>query len=182
MAVMLSTGHIPDLYTYGTLLNGYFKYGLVEEAMSLFHKLERKREDTGIAVYNVVINGLCKNGKVNEAHAVFEKLSFIGLLPDVKTYTVMINGFFLEGLLEEAKDMLRKMEDTSCFPNNVTYNVIVQGFLRCNKISKMTTFMNEMAGRGFSFDATTTGLLVTVIRENPSVLDMIPELHSEYKK
>ncbi|KAK4363619.1 hypothetical protein RND71_018860 [Anisodus tanguticus] len=104
MAVMLSTGHIPDLYTYGTLLNGYFKHGLVEEDMSLFHKLERKREDIGIAVYNVVINGLCKNGKVNEAHAIFEKLSFIGLLPDVKTYTVMINGFFLEGLLDEAKD------------------------------------------------------------------------------
>ncbi|KAJ8552986.1 hypothetical protein K7X08_020379 [Anisodus acutangulus] len=127
--------------------------------MSLFHKLERKREDNGIAVYNVVINGLCKNCKVNEAHAIFEKLSFIGLLPDVRTYIVMTNGFFLEGLLAEAKNMLRKMKDNNCFPNNVTYNVIVQGFLRCNKISDVTTFMKEMAGRGFSFDATTTGYL-----------------------
>ncbi|CAN4102158.1 unnamed protein product [Withania somnifera] len=90
----------------------------------------------------------------------------------------MINGFCSEGLFDEAKDVLRKMEDNSCFPNNVAYNVIVQGFLRWNKISEMASFMEEIAERGFSFDATTTGLLINVARENPSVLDMIPELSS----
>ncbi|XP_055830769.1 pentatricopeptide repeat-containing protein At1g62670, mitochondrial-like [Solanum dulcamara] len=158
------------------------KYGLVEEAMSLFKKLERKREDTSIAFYNVVINGLCKNGKLKEAYAVFENLYFIGLLPDVRTYNVMINGFCLEGLFDEAKEILRKMEDNGCFPDSVTYNVIVQGFLRSNKISEIATFMKEMAERGFLFDATTTELLVNIIRKNPSVLDMIPELHSEKKQ
>ncbi|XP_055829669.1 pentatricopeptide repeat-containing protein At1g62670, mitochondrial-like [Solanum dulcamara] len=131
---------------------------------------------------NVVINGLCKNGKLNEAHAVFEKLSFTGMLPIVRTYTVMINGFCLEGLFDEAKYILRKMEVRGCSPNNVTYSIIVQEFLRCNKISEMASFMKEMAGRGFSFDATTTELLINVIRVNPSVLDMIPELHSINKK
>ncbi|KAG5598932.1 hypothetical protein H5410_030302 [Solanum commersonii] len=181
-AEMLSTGPIPDLYTHGTLLNGYFKHGFVEEAMSLFNKLERKREDTNVAIYNVVINGLCKNSKLDEAHAIFEKLSSMGLLPNARTYNTMKNGFCLEGLLDKAKDMIRQMEDNGCLPDNVTYNLVLQGFLRCDKISEMTTFMKEMAGRGFSLDATATTFLVDIVRDNPSVLDMIPELHLENKK
>ncbi|KAM3234460.1 hypothetical protein P3S67_032427 [Capsicum chacoense] len=94
----------------------------------------------------------------------------------------MINGFCLEGLFDEVKGILRKMEDNSCPPNNATYNVIVQGFLKCNKISEMASFTKEMVGRGFSFDATTTQLLINIARENSSVLDMIPELHSKNKK
>ncbi|KAM3267388.1 hypothetical protein P3S67_032438 [Capsicum chacoense] len=93
----------------------------------------------------------------------------------------MINGFCLQGLLDEAKSMLRKMKKNSCLPDNVTYNVFVQGFLRWSKFSEMRTFMMEMADRGFSFDASTAGFLVNVVRENPSVLDMIPELHSKNK-
>ncbi|KAK4339143.1 hypothetical protein RND71_040605 [Anisodus tanguticus] len=74
------------------------------------------------------------------------------------------------------------MEDNGCFADDVTYNVIVQGFMRCSKISKMATFMKKIAGRGFSFDSTTAELLVNIIKENPSLIDMIPELHSESKK
>ncbi|CAN4102101.1 unnamed protein product [Withania somnifera] len=70
------------------------------------------------------------------------------------------------------------MEDNGCLPNNFTYNVIVQGFLRCSRVSEMATFMKEITGRGFSFHATTAELLVKAINKNPSVLDMIPELHS----
>ncbi|CAN4113753.1 unnamed protein product [Withania somnifera] len=94
----------------------------------------------------------------------------------------MINGFCRTGLFDEAKDILRKMEDNGCLPDNVTYNVVVQGFLKCNKISEMASLIEEMAGRSFSFDASTTGLLVNVIRDNPSVLYMIPELHLKNKK
>lgn len=74
------------------------------------------------------------------------------------------------------------MKDNGCFPNNITYNVVVQGFLRFKKISEMTSFVKEMTGRGFSFDATTIELLINIIRENASVLNMIPELHSIDKK
>ncbi|CAN4102133.1 unnamed protein product [Withania somnifera] len=59
-AKMLSAAPIPIIDTHNTLLNVYFKYGLVEEAMSLFNKLERKRGNTDIISYDVVINGLCK--------------------------------------------------------------------------------------------------------------------------
>lgn len=67
------------------------------------------------------------------------------------------------------------MKDNGCFPNNITYNVVVQGFLRFKKISEMTSFVKEMTGRGFSFDATTTGVLINVLKENPSIVDMIPD-------
>ncbi|XP_059310131.1 pentatricopeptide repeat-containing protein At3g22470, mitochondrial-like [Lycium ferocissimum] len=145
---------------------------LLKKLYHSFNKLERKRENVNIEFYNVVIYG-----KLNKAHAIFEKLSSTGLLPNVGTFNSMITGFCLQGLLDEAKDMLRKMEDNGCFPDNVTYNVIVQGFLRCSKISQMATFMKEMPVSGFSFDAITIEFLVKVIRENPSVLDMISELH-----
>ncbi|KAJ8552988.1 hypothetical protein K7X08_020381 [Anisodus acutangulus] len=170
----------PDIVTYNSLIDGLCRLGQWEK---LCHSLLswKKREDIGIALYSVFINGLCKNGKLDEARSIFKKLSFIGLLPDVRTYNVMINGFCLEGLFDETKDILRKMEDNGCFPDNVTYNVIVQGFLRCSKISEMAIFMKEMARRGFSFDATTAELLVKAISKNPSVLDMIPDLHSKNK-
>ncbi|CAN4102213.1 unnamed protein product [Withania somnifera] len=153
-------------------------YGFVEEAMSLFNMLERKRGNINIISYDVVINGLCKNGKLDEAHAIFEKLSSMGLPLNVRTYTAILNGFCRGGLLDEAKDMLSKMEDNGCLLDNVTYNVIVQGFLRYSRISEMTTFMKEITGRDFSCHATTAELLVKATNENPSALNMIPELHS----
>ncbi|KAK4717620.1 hypothetical protein R3W88_015958 [Solanum pinnatisectum] len=183
LPIYLKNGVSFNAVTFTTLIRGLFAENKVKDAVELFKKLlERNREYTDIAFYSVVINGLCKNGKLDEAHAVFEKHCFTGLLPDVRTYNVLINGFCLEQLFDEAKDILRKMEDNGCSPDRVTYNVIVQGFLRCNKISEMTSFMKEMVGRGFSFDAGTAALLVNVVRENPSVLDMIPELHSNNKK
>ncbi|TMW98797.1 hypothetical protein EJD97_003471 [Solanum chilense] len=74
------------------------------------------------------------------------------------------------------------MEENGILPNVFTYNALVRGFLRCSIITEMTTFMKEMTGRGFSFDATTTELLLEVLRESPSVLDMILDLHSKIMK
>ncbi|KAG5598736.1 hypothetical protein H5410_030106 [Solanum commersonii] len=97
-----------DIISYNILINGYHKKNklaeamqlfceisqkglksnivtyttILQEPMSLFKKLERKREVTSIAFYSVVTNG-----KLEEARAIFEKLSFIGLLPNVRTYT-----------------------------------------------------------------------------------------------
>ncbi|KAK4339145.1 hypothetical protein RND71_040607 [Anisodus tanguticus] len=200
-----------DIISYNILINGYCKEKKVDESMQLFCEISHKGSKPNTATYNTILQGLFEVGRIGDVKQIYAEMiswgpylihtlmplcSMVILSTDLlkklchsliswkerEKILTIINGFCLEGLLDEANDMLRKMEENGYLPNDLTYNDIVRGFLRCNKISEMAIFMMEMAGRGFSFDARTSEFLVDVIREKPSVLDMIPELYSEYKK
>ncbi|XP_019158011.1 PREDICTED: pentatricopeptide repeat-containing protein At1g62914, mitochondrial-like [Ipomoea nil] len=133
---MLVAGHKPDFYTSHVLLSGLCDNGLVEEAISVYHQLDRN--GNGSHVYDtIMIHRVCKIGRLNIA---------LG----VNTYTAMINGLCREGLLDEALELLWKMEKNDCLPNAWTYNVILQEFVRNKKCHEANLLLDEMVGKGIS--------------------------------
>lgn len=75
----------------------------------------------------------------------------------------MIRVHCQKGLFVEAKEMLMKMEENGCLPNSVTYNVIVQEFLKQNECRETEVLLEEMVNKGFSPDATTFSMLLSLI-------------------
>ncbi|XP_031125415.1 pentatricopeptide repeat-containing protein At1g62670, mitochondrial-like isoform X3 [Ipomoea triloba] len=146
---MLVAGHKPNFYTSNVLLSGLCYNGLVEEAISVYHKLDRN--GNGSHVYDrIVIDRVCKIGRLNIARHVFNGLISKGRRLAVSTYTAMINGLCREGFLDEALELLRKMEKNDCLPNAWTYNVILQEFVRQKKCHEANLLLDEMVGKGIS--------------------------------
>ncbi|KAF2309091.1 hypothetical protein GH714_000416 [Hevea brasiliensis] len=155
---MFSHGNQPDIITFSTFLDGLCKQGNIGEALMLFNAMEQSKLKIGHMCYNILINGLCRAGKLNDAKEFFSRLFEKGLQPEVYTYGAIIKGLCKEGLLDEAYKVFRGMEDGGCSPNGCCYNVIIQGFLRHGDVPKASQLIEEMVGKGFSADATTTKL------------------------
>nr|GLL49850.1 pentatricopeptide repeat-containing protein At1g62914, mitochondrial-like [Ipomoea trifida] len=146
---MLVAGHKPNFYTSNVLLSGLCYNGFVEEAISVYHKLDRN--GNGSHVYDrIVIDRVCKIGRLNIARHVFNGLISKGRRLAVSTYNAMINGLCREGFLDEALELLRKMEKNDCLPNAWTYNVILQEFVREKKCHEANLLLDEMVGKGIS--------------------------------
>nr|GLL49839.1 putative pentatricopeptide repeat-containing protein At1g12700, mitochondrial [Ipomoea trifida] len=151
---MLVAGHKPDFCTSCVLLGGLCDNGLVEQAMSVYHQLDRN--GNGSHDYDtIIIDRVCKIGRLNIARNVFNGLISKGRRLDVNTYNVMINGLCRGGFLDEALELLRKMEKNDCLPDTVTYNVILQEFVREKKCHEANLLLDEMVGKGISIDRCT---------------------------
>lgn len=116
------------------------------------------------------------NGKLDTAREIFSNLSSKGIHPDVKTYTIMIQGLCEEGLLHEARELFVKMEQNGCLPDDVTFNMIVRGFLGHQEFQVALMLIQEMIGKGFSVDVSTSALIVDLISANgpdPALQELI---------
>ncbi|XP_037496250.1 pentatricopeptide repeat-containing protein At1g62930, chloroplastic-like [Jatropha curcas] len=163
---LCASGHSPDVVTYSSLIDGFCKHRCLDMALTLFHQMQKNLLKPNLIVYNTlinVINGTFKVGKVDDAKELFSRLSIEGLQPDDFTYNIMINGLCKEGLLDEAFKVFRKMEGNGCLPNSCSYNVIIQGCLRHKDSSMANQLIDEMVGKGFSADATTTELVMNLV-------------------
>ncbi|XP_035835786.1 pentatricopeptide repeat-containing protein At3g22470, mitochondrial-like [Helianthus annuus] len=156
---MHAQGQIPNQNTYRIVLEGLCNNRQVEEALSLFQLMGDSKLNSDIVVYTILIDGAGKCGKFHIARNLFHGLSVKGLKPNVRTYNVMIGGFCREGLLGEAMLFL-KMEESGCLPNNVIYHVLVQGCLKNKHYDDVEMLLEEMDGRGYSIDASTSSWLI----------------------
>ncbi|WMV32290.1 hypothetical protein MTR67_025675 [Solanum verrucosum] len=202
----------PDIISYSVLINGYCKEKPLAEAMQLFHEISQNGSKPDIFTYNILLQGLFEAGKIDSAKKIFAEMLSTVLVPDLYTLCTLLNGYFKYGLVEEAMSFFNKLERKIEYTSIEFYNVVINGLCKnseldkarvifeklsligmlpnkmedngCmpNNVNEMATYMKEMVRKGFSCDADTTELLVNVIRENPSVLDMIPEFRSEHKK
>ncbi|XP_019255235.1 PREDICTED: putative pentatricopeptide repeat-containing protein At1g12700, mitochondrial [Nicotiana attenuata] len=200
LAIYLKKGIPFNVVAFSTLLRGLFAESKIKDAVNLFKKLVRENIcEPDEVMYSIVMNGLSKMGHTQKTFDLLRVMEQGSTKPNTYIYNIVIDalckdrmldaaiGLFeemkqKEGLLDEAKDMLRKMEHNGHSPDNATYNIIVRGFLKFGETSEMTTFLKEMTGRDFSFDASTIELLIDVMAKDPSLLNMIPQFHSGNKK
>ncbi|KAL8265334.1 hypothetical protein R6Q59_023464 [Mikania micrantha] len=79
---MPEMGLIANHVTYYTLIDGYCKFGRIEDALEIFDEF-RMTSDYSVACYNCIINGLCKRNMIDVAIQVFLELNERGMLLDI---------------------------------------------------------------------------------------------------
>ncbi|XP_021639314.2 pentatricopeptide repeat-containing protein At3g22470, mitochondrial-like [Hevea brasiliensis] len=118
--------------------------------------MEKGKLEPELVFHNISIDGMCKAGKINDAKELFSRFFENGSQHDVYTYGRIIKGLCKEGLLNEAYKVFRGMGERGCLSDDYCNNVIIQEFLKRKHVARASQFLDEMVGKGFSADATTT--------------------------
>ncbi|XP_042507421.1 pentatricopeptide repeat-containing protein At1g09900-like [Macadamia integrifolia] len=150
----------PDVSTYTTMIRGYCKLGMIEDAKKVFDEMLCK---PNLITYNTIIAGLCRKGLVENAqeivdHMIAKKDS--SCLPDTVTFTTLIDGYCKKGELELAEKCLDEMSNWNCEPNVLTYNSLINGLCLMGKVDEAKRQMTKMRLNGLKSDVVThTSLL-----------------------
>nr|XP_043630820.1 pentatricopeptide repeat-containing protein At5g57250, mitochondrial [Erigeron canadensis]XP_043630823.1 pentatricopeptide repeat-containing protein At5g57250, mitochondrial [Erigeron canadensis] len=95
--------------TYCTLIDGYCKFGRIEEALEIFDEFRRTSMDS-VGCYNCIINGLCKNDMIDMAIQVFLELNERGMPLDPATYQILLQSILRATGPEGVLDFVSKIE------------------------------------------------------------------------
>ncbi|KAK6915870.1 Pentatricopeptide repeat [Dillenia turbinata] len=105
-AELCSKSLSPDVNTYRTLIDAYFKQERIEDALQTFNKMV----DAGLRVVasfgTRVFGELIKYGKVAETMPILTKMGGKDPKPDPTIYEVVVMGLCNNALLDEARDIV----------------------------------------------------------------------------
>uniref|UniRef100_A0A5B7B499 Putative ACT11D09.4 n=1 Tax=Davidia involucrata TaxID=16924 RepID=A0A5B7B499_DAVIN len=99
----------PDVTTYRTLIDAFFKMERVDDALQMYTKMV----EAGLRVIpdyaNRWFSELVKNGKVLESAQILTKMGERDPKPDAMSYDMVIQGLCKEGSLDTSLDLLGQM-------------------------------------------------------------------------
>ncbi|XP_037496448.1 pentatricopeptide repeat-containing protein At1g62914, mitochondrial [Jatropha curcas] len=173
--MMLSKGCTPDVVIYNILIDCYCRRKRIDEAMRLLDEMPRKGLIPNHVTYSSLIHGLCKAKSPQAAYKFFKDLCASGHSPGVVTYSILIDGFCKHRCPAVALSLFHEMQNNLLKPNITVYSTLIdgcslmciQGYLRHNDSSMATQLIDEMVGKGFSADATTTELVINLVMNKP---------------
>nr|POE92309.1 pentatricopeptide repeat-containing protein [Quercus suber] len=134
-------GQCPDVITYNALLNGFCKFGRVDEAYGLLETFEKDAYDLGLHGYSCLIDDA---GRVKEALKLFYEMTERNLVPDTYCYNALIKGFCGLGLLDMAQSLRLEISKNGCFPDACTYTILICGMCRNGLVGEEKQIFKEM--------------------------------------
>ena len=60
-------------------------------------------------------------------------------------------------------NLLKDLDEHGCPPNDYTYNLMIRGFIRNKDMPRALQLVKEMVAKGFSADASTFELFVSLV-------------------
>ncbi|KAH6761362.1 hypothetical protein C2S51_018311 [Perilla frutescens var. frutescens] len=142
--VVKSSVVIPDVSSYSTMIRGFCKVGMVEDAEKLFDEMICEKN---LMTYNIIIDGLCKNGLVERAQRIVDRMveDEACCSPDVIAYTTLIDGYCKKGEIGNALKCFDEMVSKgSCEPNVLTYNALINGLCLNGDVDEAKRMMSRM--------------------------------------
>ncbi|XP_009341118.3 pentatricopeptide repeat-containing protein At3g61520, mitochondrial [Pyrus x bretschneideri] len=169
MVKMKEMDILPDVVTFGIVINFLCKSRRVDEALELFERMSRGGEKTdGISaepdeiMYNTLIDGLCKVGRQEEGLRLMEKMRLQkGCAPNTVTYNSLIDGFNKVGDIKRGRELYDQMKEEGIPPSVVTLNTLVDGLCRHGRLNSAIEFLNEMQRDGLKGNVATYTTLIS---------------------
>ncbi|URE03795.1 hypothetical protein MUK42_21088 [Musa troglodytarum] len=131
---MESEGFDPDVITYNTLMDGYCRRGMLEDAFHLYRIMRYRGVEPDLISYTILMNGLCRDGKVIQARQLFDTMLRRGVCPDSRSYNVLLSGYCREGKLKESKLLVQEMISGGLVPDDFTCSTIVEAHIQGRKL------------------------------------------------
>lgn len=132
----------PDVSTYTTMIRGFCKMGMIENAKKVFDEM---MVEPNLLTFNTMINGFCKKGDMKGAGSILDRMmSSEDCLPDTVTYTTLIDGYCKSGELEEAMKFMNEMVRRGLQPNVLTYNALIYGLCLRGYVDQAKIMVTKM--------------------------------------
>ncbi|KAF5175280.1 Pentatricopeptide repeat-containing protein [Thalictrum thalictroides] len=155
-----------DVVTWTTVISGYVKCGLVQEARMLFDEVDAKKN---VVTWTALIGGYIRSKQISEAERLFDQM------PDknVVSWNTMISGYAQNGRVDQAIELFDKMPNR----NIVSSNTVITALAQCRRIDEARKIFDRMSERDvISWTAMVTGLSQNGrIDEARELFDQMPE-------
>ncbi|KAK9698361.1 hypothetical protein RND81_08G099000 [Saponaria officinalis] len=139
---------VPNVFTYGALVDGMCKAHKVRDAHNLIDVMFTDGCEPNHIVYDALIDGFCKAGELDKAQEVYPKMSERGYSPTEYTYGALIDRMFKENRMDLALTILSKMLENNCAPNVVIYTEMVDGLCKSQKTDEAYKLLLMMDEKG----------------------------------
>ncbi|KAJ6296440.1 hypothetical protein OIU78_024317 [Salix suchowensis] len=100
-----------DVVFYSNWICGYYREGMLMEALQKHGEMVEKGINLDMVSYTVLVDGFSKEGNVEKAVGFLHKMIENGSRPNLVTYTSIVLGFCQKGKMDEAFAAFKMVED-----------------------------------------------------------------------
>ncbi|KAK4339377.1 hypothetical protein RND71_040839 [Anisodus tanguticus] len=130
-----------DVYVDTALIDMYSKYGSLENAQMVFHRLE----DKTLASWNSMITGFAIYALGTEAISLFDKMREANMQPDAITFIALLSSCKHSGLLDKGWKYFDHMKtDFGVIPTIEHYSCMVDLLGRAGYLDEASDFIQSM--------------------------------------
>ncbi|XP_028773369.1 pentatricopeptide repeat-containing protein At2g35030, mitochondrial [Neltuma alba] len=138
-----------DVVLWTTMITGYIKCGMMNEARRLFDRVDAKNN---VVTWTAMVAGYIKFNQIEES----ERLFYAMPMRNVVSWNTMIDGYARNGQIELALDLFWRMPER----NVVSWNTIITALSQSGRIEDACRLFNQMPKRDvISWTAMVVGLL-----------------------
>ncbi|KAJ6414890.1 hypothetical protein OIU84_003831 [Salix udensis] len=168
---MVSSKCVPNVVTYGTVINGLVKQGRALDGARVLASMEERGYHVNEYVYSAVISGLFKEGKSQEAMQLFKEMSVKKCELNTIVYSIVIDGLCRDGKPDEAVEVLSEMTNNGCKPNAYTYSSLMKGFFEAGNGHKAIEVWKDMAKHNCTQNEVCYSVLIHGLSKDEKVKD-----------
>ncbi|KAI4344911.1 hypothetical protein L6164_012092 [Bauhinia variegata] len=125
-----------DSILWTTMITGYIKCGMMNEARKLFDRVDAKKN---VVTWTAMLSGYIRSNQIKEA----ERLFFEMPQKNVVSWNTMIDGYARNGQVELALYLFERMPERSI----VSWNTIITALSQCGRIEDAQRLFNQMDKR-----------------------------------
>lgn len=158
---MSKRGVLPNVVTFGTMVNGLCRNGELGEAFKLKEEMvEVFNLRPSVSVYVALIKGLCKAGEVDSAFGLKKEMVENEVKLDSSVYSTLIAALFKAGRRGEVEGLLDEMRLGGCKPDVVYYNSLISGYCNDKDFDSGFGVLKEMVEEGVKPDVVTYNTII----------------------
>ncbi|GER44931.1 pentatricopeptide repeat-containing protein [Striga asiatica] len=160
---MFVRGFVPDVITYGTLIEGYCKASGVQSAVEIYNDMIVKADkNPNLVILNSILDGFSKEKSMDCSVFLVDEMKRLNIY-DVVTFNTLLSGYCNSGKIEEAFRLFTSMRKFGFMANKVTYNIMINLFCRFGLFEHAKELLSVMVCGGLSPDKVTyTTMLANV--------------------
>lgn len=154
-----------DVVTWTTVITGYIRCGMMEEARRLFDRVDSEKN---VITWTAMVSGYIRLKRIKEAERLFLQMP----VKNVISWNTMIDGYAQNGQLDSALDLFERMPEK----NVVSWNTIITALSQRGRIVDAQRLFDGMPERDvISWTAMVAGLSRNGrIDEARSLFDRMP--------
>ncbi|KAK7295561.1 hypothetical protein RJT34_18471 [Clitoria ternatea] len=156
----------PNVVTFSTLMDGYAKFNLLEEALSVYTEMERLLICLDRVSYNTLVGVYAKLGWFDEAMRTCQEMENCGIRNDVVTYNALIDGFGKHGEYVHVRNLFDEMKERKIWPNELTYSTMIKAYTKGKMYAEAMSFYREFRQQGLETDVVFYSTLIDSLSKN----------------
>ncbi|KAE8696329.1 Detected protein of confused Function [Hibiscus syriacus] len=143
---MLSKGCNPDVVTYTAVVDGFCRFGKVDQAKKMLQHMYKHDCKRNTVSYTALLTGLCRCGNSLQAREMMDGSEEEFWTPNAITYSAVMHGLLAmsRGKMDEAKRFLEECLNKGCAVNVVNFTTLIHGYCRKDDLKAALSLLDDM--------------------------------------